>query len=108
MKRMHVNLSVTDLEQSIGFYSALFSADPTVKKDDYAKWMLEDPHVNFAISSRGRATGVSHLGLQMESGEELTALRGRLAARDHALLDQKNEACCYARSDKVRRCPGWS
>jgi len=101
MKRLHVHVSVEDLDQSIGFYTDLFGTAPGTRKEDYAKWMLEDPCVNFAISSRGRATGVSHLGLQMESGEELTALRGRLADRDHALLDQKNEACCYARSDKV-------
>ncbi len=101
MKRLHVHVSVKDLDQSIGFYTDLFGTAPGTRKDDYAKWMLEDPCVNFAISSRGRATGVSHLGLQMEGGEELTALRGRLADRDHALLDQKNEACCYARSDKV-------
>ncbi len=101
MKRLHVHVSVKDLDQSIAFYTDLFGAAPGTRKDDYAKWMLEDPCVNFAISSRGRATGVSHLGLQMDSGEELTALRSRLADRDHALLDQKNEACCYARSDKV-------
>ena len=101
MKRLHVHVAVKDLDQSIGFYTDLFGVAPGTRKDDYAKWMLDDPRVNFAISARGRASGVSHLGLQMESGEELAALRERLAAEDHELLEQKNEACCYARSDKV-------
>ena len=100
MKRFHVHVSVNDLAQSIGFYSKLFGAAPTVTKDDYAKWMLEDPRVNFAISRRGRAAGVNHLGFQVDSAEELSALRRQVADADIAAFDEKGAACCYARSDK--------
>jgi catechol-2,3-dioxygenase len=100
MKRFHVHVSVKDLGESIGFYSKLFGAAPTVEKADYAKWMLEDPRVNFAISQRGRAAGVNHLGFQVDSSEELAALREQVAKADIAALDQPAAACCYAKSDK--------
>ncbi len=100
MKRLHVHVAVHDLEQSIRFYKALFDAEPTVKKDDYAKWQLEDPRVNFAISKRGAKTGLDHLGIQAENEGELGALRSQLAQADVAILDQKDATCCYAKSDK--------
>jgi len=101
MKRLHVHVSVDDLDRSIGFYAALFGAPPSVVKDDYAKWMLEDPRVNFAISGRGREAGVDHLGIQVESGEELAELAGRLKAAGETTRDQEAATCCYARSDKA-------
>jgi hypothetical protein len=100
MKRFHVNVSVDDLPGSIRFYSVLFAAQPTVVKDDYAKWMLEDPRVNFAISKRGLPVGVNHLGFQVDSAEELTGMRAQLLAADHSLIEQADAACCYAKSDK--------
>jgi catechol 2,3-dioxygenase-like lactoylglutathione lyase family enzyme len=100
MKRLHVHVGVHDLEQSIRFYSALFAAQPAVRKDDYAKWMLDDPRVNFAISTRGKKGGLDHLGIQAESGAELEELGSRLAQADVAVLPQKGAACCYAKSDK--------
>ena len=101
MKRLHVHVSVRDLEQSIRFYSALFAAEPAVRKPDYAKWMLDDPHVNFAISARaGRAAGIDHLGIQAENGAELEELGVRLAQADVAITAQKGASCCYAKSDK--------
>lgn len=100
MKRLHVHVAVHDLEQSIRFYRALFDAEPTVKKDDYAKWQLEDPRVNFAISKRGAKAGLDHLGIQAEDEGELGALRSQLAQADVAILDQKDATCCYAKSDK--------
>ena len=100
MKRLHVHVAVHDLQQSIRFYSALFAAEPAVKKDDYAKWMLEDPRVNFAISTRGGKTGVDHLGIQAENGAELEDLGSRLAQADVAITAQKGASCCYAKSDK--------
>jgi catechol 2,3-dioxygenase-like lactoylglutathione lyase family enzyme len=101
MKRLHVHVSVDDLDRSIGFYAALFGASPTVAKDDYAKWMLEDPRVNFAISGRGREAGVDHLGIQVDTGEELAELSGRLKAAGETTRDQEAATCCYARSDKA-------
>jgi catechol 2,3-dioxygenase-like lactoylglutathione lyase family enzyme len=101
MKRLHVHVSVDDLDRSIGFYAALFGAAPTVVKDDYAKWMLDDPRVNFAISGRGREAGVDHLGIQVDTGEELAELSGRLKAAGEATRDQEAATCCYARSDKA-------
>ncbi|WP_332656068.1 ArsI/CadI family heavy metal resistance metalloenzyme [Brevundimonas sp.] len=101
MKRLHVHVSVDDLDRSIGFYAALFGAAPSVVKDDYAKWMLEDPRVNFAISGRARAAGVDHLGIQVDSGEELAELAGRLKAAGETTRDQEAATCCYARSDKA-------
>lgn len=100
MKRMHVHLGVADLESSIRFYSALFAAEPSVRHDDYAKWQLDDPRVNFAISTRGKAAGLDHLGIQVESAEELKEIEGRLAAAELPTLAQTGAACCYARSDK--------
>jgi catechol 2,3-dioxygenase-like lactoylglutathione lyase family enzyme len=100
MKRFHVHVSVKNLEESIGFYSKLFGAQPSVTKADYAKWMLDDPRVNFAISQRGRTAGVNHLGFQVDSGEELAVLRQQAAQAGISALDQPGAACCYARSDK--------
>ena len=100
MKRFHVHVAVPDLAESVRFYSTLFGAEPSVSKDDYAKWMLDDPRVNFAISSRGGASGVNHLGFQVESGEELEAMHTQLAAADSAVFAEKGANCCYARSDK--------
>lgn len=100
MKRMHIHLGVRDLNESVCFYSALFAAEPTVLKDDYAKWMLEDPKLNFALSSRSKHIGLDHLGFQAETPEALDGLRQRL---EDAALPAKAEigqACCYARSDK--------
>ncbi|HEY1448006.1 MAG TPA: VOC family protein, partial [Caulobacteraceae bacterium] len=88
MKRMHIHVGVSDLTKSIGFYATLFGAQPTVVKNDYAKWMLDDPRVNFAISERGQAAGVDHLGIQTESGEELAELAGRLKAVGETTRDQ--------------------
>jgi catechol 2,3-dioxygenase-like lactoylglutathione lyase family enzyme len=101
MNRFHVHLNVADLEASIRFYSQLFAAEPTVRKPDYAKWMLEDPRVNFAISDTGRAPGIDHLGIQAESGEELAALGVRLEAAGNALVPEEATVCCYAKSDKL-------
>lgn len=100
MKRLHVHVGVHDLNQSIRFYSALFAAEPIVKKDDYAKWMLDDPRVNFAISTRAQKKGIDHLGIQAEDGVELEEIGSRLAQADVALLPQKGASCCYAKSDK--------
>jgi catechol 2,3-dioxygenase-like lactoylglutathione lyase family enzyme len=100
MKRFHVHVSVNDIAQSIRFYSALFGAEPSVVKEDYAKWMLEDPRVNFAISHRDRVTGVNHLGLQVDSGDELAALETQLKRADAAMVTESNTTCCYAKSDK--------
>ena len=100
MKRLHVHVAVHDIKQSVRFYSALFAAQPAVLKDDYAKWMLDDPRVNFAISSRSAKTGLDHLGIQAENGEELEEIGSRLAQADVATTAQKGAACCYAKSDK--------
>ena len=100
MKRFHVNVSVNDLSESVRFYTALFATEPAVRKDDYAKWMLEDPRINFAISKRGYAVGVNHLGVQVDSGQELTSMRDQLTRADNALVEESNAACCYAHSEK--------
>jgi catechol 2,3-dioxygenase-like lactoylglutathione lyase family enzyme len=100
MKRFHVNVSVGDITEGIRFYSALFGAEPTVRKTDYAKWMLEDPRINFAISQRGFPVGVNHLGFQVDSAEELAVMRTQLTRADQALVEQTGAACCYANSDK--------
>jgi catechol 2,3-dioxygenase-like lactoylglutathione lyase family enzyme len=100
MKRFHVHVAVHDLKQSVRFYSALFGVEPTVEKPDYAKWMLEDPRVNFAISTGASKPGVDHLGIQAESGSELEELGSRLAQADVAVTPQKGASCCYAKSDK--------
>ena len=100
MKRFHVHVSVDDLDANVKFYSTVFGAPPTVVKPDYAKWMVDDPRINFAISKRGSALGVDHLGVQVDSDEELSVLRARVTAAEVAALDQSGAACCYARSDK--------
>jgi catechol 2,3-dioxygenase-like lactoylglutathione lyase family enzyme len=100
MKRFHVHVAVHDLKRSIRFYSALFGAQPSVEKPDYAKWMLEDPRVNFAISSRADKAGLDHLGIQAESSEELEEVGSRLAQADVSVMPQKAASCCYAKSDK--------
>src|SRR5690348_18421205 len=100
MKRFHVHVNVNDLDASIRFYSILFGSAPTVHKPDYAKWMLDDPRVNFAISQRERAPGVDHLGLQAEDGAELDAIGARLVAADKVALAERGTTCCYAHSDK--------
>ncbi|KPK35162.1 MAG: glyoxalase [Betaproteobacteria bacterium SG8_40] len=100
MKRMHVHVSVDDLDKSIGFYSRLFDAEPSVVEADYAKWMLDDPRLNFAISARGAAPGLDHLGIQVDSGEELGAIHDRLDAAGQFMVSQEATTCCYARSDK--------
>lgn len=101
MKRLHVHVAVSDLEASTRFYSALFAAEPTVVKADYAKWMLEDPRVNFAISAHdGAAPGLSHLGIQVENADELAEVYGRLQKADRPVLDEGATTCCYAKSTK--------
>jgi catechol 2,3-dioxygenase-like lactoylglutathione lyase family enzyme len=100
MKRLHVHVAVGDLSQSVGFYSALFAAQPTVLKSDYAKWMLDDPRVNFAISTRGREVGLDHLGIQVESQDELREVYGRLRQAGANVIEQGQTACCYAKSEK--------
>jgi len=100
MKRLHLHVSVPDLGPSIQFYATLFGAPPSVVKDDYAKWMLEDPRVNFAISQRDRAAGVDHVGIQVDSAAELGELAGRLKAAGAQTFDEQATTCCYAQSDK--------
>jgi lactoylglutathione lyase len=100
MKRFHVHVHVEDLRSSIAFYTKMFAAEPTRVEDDYAKWMLEDPRVNFAISTRGSRPGIDHLGIQADTETELAELKGRAQAADMALLDQGEATCCYARSEK--------
>lgn len=101
MNRFHVHLNVANLNDSIRFYSQLFAAEPVVLKEDYAKWMLEDPRVNFAISTTGRTPGIDHLGIQVDTGEELVALGQRLDAAGSAVEPEPDATCCYARSDKM-------
>ena len=100
MKRFHVHAHVDDLQASIAFYSKMFAAEPARVETDYAKWMLEDPRVNFAISTRGGKPGVDHLGIQTDTAEELVALKAQAEAADLTLLDAGQTSCCYARSDK--------
>ena len=100
MKRMHVHISVDDLSKSIQFYNRLFGVMPSVEKQDYAKWMLEDPRVNFAISQRGERPGLNHLGIQVEDDSELGEIKERLEAADLSMLTQEGTTCCYAKSDK--------
>ena len=100
MKRFHVHLHVDDRSKSIAFYSQLFAAQPARIEGDYAKWMLDDPRLNFAISTRGAKPGIDHLGFQTDDAEELAALKARAEAADMALLDEGQTTCCYARSDK--------
>lgn len=101
MKRFHVHMHVDDLSKNIAFYSKLFGAEPTRVESDYAKWMLEDPCINFAISTRGHAkAGLDHLGFQVDNADELAALKARAEAADMAMLDEGETSCCYARSEK--------
>ena len=101
MKRLHVNLTVSDIEQSVAFYTKLFSSKPSVTKPDYAKWMLEDPRVNFTIAAHGGDTGIDHLGLQAEDEAEFTDIRKRLNEVEQPIFEQSDVTCCYARSTKA-------
>ena len=100
MKRLHVHVAVENLERAITFYSTLFAAQPTVTKGDYAKWMLDDPRVNFAISTRGRRPGLDHLGIQAESDDELKEIYARLRSAGGNIIEQGQTVCCYAKSEK--------
>ena len=100
MKRFHVHTHVENLQASIAFYSKLFGAGPTRMESDYAKWMLEDPRINFAISTRGSKPGIDHLGFETDTEEELVELKARAQAADMALMDDRATTCCYARSEK--------
>jgi lactoylglutathione lyase len=100
MKRFHVHVSVASLSDSVRFYSQLFGTEPAVRKPDYAKWMLEDPRVNFAISTNRQPVGVNHLGFELDSDEELRGMKAQLAAADARIIQEDEQACCYARSDK--------
>lgn len=100
MKRLHVHVSVADLDESVRFYSTLFAAQPTVQKGDYAKWMLDDPRVNFAISKRERVTGIRHLGIQVENRAELAEVYERIEHTQRPVLVEGKTTCCYAKSEK--------
>ena len=100
MQRLHLHINVEDLERSVTFYSTLFNAEPSVRKPDYAKWMLEDPRVNLAISQRDREAGVDHVGIQAETAEELAAIAQRLKSAGQVTFDEAATTCCYAKSDK--------
>ena len=100
MKRIHLHVAVDDLAKSISFYSILFGTSPTVEKVDYAKWMLDDPLVNFAVSQRGAKAGLDHIGIQVENSEELIEIKTRLETADMNMLTQEGTNCCYAKSDK--------
>jgi catechol 2,3-dioxygenase-like lactoylglutathione lyase family enzyme len=101
MKRFHVNVSVANLGQSIEFYNTLFGQEPSVRKDDYAKWMLDDPRLNFAISQSSRSSGINHIGLQADTMDELAQIQARLAAAGEQTFEQPAAECCYARSSKT-------
>ena len=101
MKRLHVHVAVADMEQSTKFYSNLFGSAPTVQKEDYVKWMLDDPRVNFAISARGREPGLDHLGIQAENEDELKEVSTRLKEAEMQILEEGTTTCCYAKSDKA-------
>jgi hypothetical protein len=100
MKRFHVHVAVADLSESVRFYSRLFDSEPTVQKSDYAKWMLEDPRVNFAISQRGATPGIEHVGIQVESRQELDEVYGRLQRAERPVLNEGATTCCYAEGEK--------
>jgi catechol 2,3-dioxygenase-like lactoylglutathione lyase family enzyme len=100
MKRFHVHVAVSSLDESIAFYSKVFGTGPTVRKPDYAKWMVEDPRLNFAISARGGRPGVNHLGFQLDSDEEFKTMHAQLAEADAGLVEEIGANCCYAKSDK--------
>lgn len=102
MKRFHVHVSVDNLQNSIEFYTRMFGAEPTMRKEDYAKWMMDDPRINFAISERGRPVGLDHLGMQMDSMDELSAATSHLKNVGLSVLEEGSTTCCYAESDK-----GW-
>jgi catechol 2,3-dioxygenase-like lactoylglutathione lyase family enzyme len=101
MKRFHVNVAVADLAQSIEFYNTLFGQQPEVRKDDYAKWMLDDPRVNFSVSESSRVSGINHVGLQADTMEELGEIQRRLRAAGEQTYEQPQAECCYARSSKT-------
>lgn len=101
MKRFHVHVAVADLEQSIQFYSTFFDSEPSVRKDDYAKWMLDDPRINFAISTRGREPGLDHLGIQVEDSNDLKEISLRLKTAQQPVIEQEQTTCCYAEGDKT-------
>jgi catechol 2,3-dioxygenase-like lactoylglutathione lyase family enzyme len=101
MKRFHIHVSIDDINKSIKFYSDLFGAEPTKRKNDYAKWMLDDPRVNFSISARGAKPGIDHLGIQVEKASELDAMREHLKNADVQTFDEGETICCYAKSDKT-------
>ena len=100
MKRLHLHISVPNIDQAVAFYSTLFNAPPSITKGDYAKWMLEDPRVNLAISSRARDTGIDHVGVQVDNVDELAELSTRLKAAGNVTFDQEATTCRYANSDK--------
>jgi len=100
MKRFHVHVSVNDLQQSVRFYSTLFGSQPAVEQPDYAKWMLDGPRINFAISQRGGTVGINHLGMQVESDTELHGMKQQLQDADANMVQQTGTACCYSKSDK--------
>ena len=100
MKRIHIHIGVEKLDESIRFYSAIFGAEPVKTKSDYAKWMLEDPRVNFAISTRASKNGVDHLGIQVDENDELQEIRARAKAADMAVFEEGETVCCYAKSEK--------
>jgi hypothetical protein len=100
MKRFHVHVAVANLDDGIAFYAKLFGAAPTVRNADYAKWMIDDPRLNFAISSRGAKPGINHLGFQLDTDEEFRAMRDQLTAADAGLVEEIGANCCYAKSDK--------
>lgn len=100
MKRFHVHIAVDNLQDNIRFYSALFGTEPAISKGDYAKWMLDDPYINFAISARGAKPGLDHVGIQVDSKEALNEMNTRLAQANLPAAEQKNAQCCYAESNK--------
>lgn len=101
MKRFHIHVAVENIDHSVKFYSNLFGSAPTVEKQDYAKWMLDDPHINFAISARGREPGLDHMGIQAENEKELKEVTTRLKAADMQIFDEGATTCCYAKSEKA-------
>src|SRR3974377_1380459 len=100
MKRMHIHVAVPNVDEATPFYSTLFACKPAVVKSDYAKWMLDDPRINFAISARGKTHGLDHLGIQAESTGELAEIYERLQAADRSVLEEGDTTCCYAKSTK--------
>lgn len=100
MKRLHVHVTVSDLDKAVGFYGKLFAAAPTILKPDYAKWQLEDPVINFAISSRGQEPGINHLGIEVDDDKTLDEIEARLVAAGADVIEQRSASCCYAESDK--------